>query len=263
MDGAINILKILNKNNYQSYLVGGCVRDKLMGVKHDDIDIATPALPNAVMELFRKYPEYKCIPTGIEHGTITVVDTTTKTHYEISTFRKDTQCDGRHAEVEFTTDLVTDLSRRDLTVNSLSYDPIDDAYFDIAGGIEDINRKTIRCVGDADTRFKEDNLRMLRALRFEATLGEHWVIDIDTRNAIAKNAHLIKNMSKERIKMELDKCFAKADNPAIMLNQMRETGLLKFILPELNECFGFAQNKYHKHDVYTHTLIALDAVPKG
>ena len=262
MDGAINILKILNKNKYQSYLVGGCVRDKLMGVKHDDIDIATPALPNVVMELFKKYPEYKCIPTGIEHGTITVIDNTTNTHYEITTFRKDVDTDGRHAIVEFTADLETDLSRRDLVINSISYNPITNEYIDPFNGIEDIKHRIIRCVGNPEQRMKEDHLRMLRALRFEATLGEHWIIDRDTRNAIAKNAPLIKKISSERIKAEFDKCFEKADNPAIMINQMKETGLLKFILPELNECYGFAQNKYHKHDVYTHTLVALDAVPK-
>ena len=262
METAIKIVKILNSEGYDGFVVGGAVRDRLMNIPHDDIDIATDARPEKVTELF-KAKGFKVIPTGFDHGTVTLIgDELPPEGVEITTFRKDVSTDGRNATVKFAATIEEDLSRRDLTINSLAVNPITGAYIDMFRGIQDIMHRTIRCVGDADTRFREDNLRMLRALRFEATLGEHWVVDRDTRNAIVSNAHLIKNISSERIKAELDKCFAKADNPAIMINQMRETGLLKFILPELCECYGFAQNKYHKHDVYTHTLKALDAVPK-
>ena len=262
METAIKIVKILNSEGYEGYVVGGAVRDRLLGVKYSDIDLATDARPEEVTELF-KAKGYKVIPTGFAHGTVTVIgDGLPSEGIEITSYRCDVSCDGRNATIEFADTIMEDLSRRDFQINSLAFDPITDTYIDPFGGIEAINHRTIRCVGDPDKRFVEDNLRMLRALRFEATLGEHWVIDRDTRNAIVKNAHLIKNISAERIKAELDKCFAKADNPAIMINQMRETGLLKFILPELCECYGFAQNKYHKWDVYTHTLKALNAVPK-
>lgn len=260
--GTIKILKIIKSYGFEAYIVGGWVRDKIIGRESSDIDLTTNATPEDILTIF-KDDSFHVIPTGINHGTVTIIHSElTPKGVEITSYRKETQCDGRHAEVEFTTDLITDLSRRDLTINSLGYDPIDGVYFAPFNGMEDIKHRIIRCVGDPDKRFQEDNLRMLRALRFYATLGEHWVIDRDTRNAIAKNAHLIKGISNERIKMEIDKCFAKADNPSKMFYQMRETGLLKFIMPELNDCYNFAQNKYHKWDVFTHTLLAVDAVPK-
>lgn len=262
MKTAIEIIKILNSKGYEGYIVGGAVRDMLRGANYNDIDIATNANPEEVTELF-KTKGFKVIPTGIAHGTVTLVHTLLSPKgTEVTSYRQDISCDGRNATIKFAETIEEDLSRRDLTINSIAYNPITNVYIDPFNGSQDIKCKVIRCVGNPEQRMEEDHLRMLRALRFEATLGAHWVIDRDTRNAIIKKAHLIKKISNERIKAEIDKCFTKADNPSVMIDQMRETGLLKVILPELCECYGFAQNKHHKYDVYRHTLVALDAVPK-
>ncbi len=262
MDIAIGIIKILNYNGYEGYVVGGAVRDNIMGVEYNDIDIATDATPAEVTKVF-KDEDFKVIPTGIAHGTVTVLDEINAPGgIEITTYRHDVTTDGRNATIKFAETIEEDLSRRDLTINSLAYNPITNEYVDPFGGREDIKHRIIRCVGDADTRFKEDSLRMLRAIRFYATLGEHWVIDRETYNAINKNAKLIRNISNERIKMEIDKCFTKAERPDLMFYKMKDCGLLKFVLPELNDCYGFDQHKYHKWDVFVHTLEVLGAVPK-
>lgn len=260
MEGAIKLLDILNKEGHKSYIVGGAVRDMILGVAYNDIDLATPARPEVVMSILNRYSNYTCVPTGIKHGTITVIDSSLGTEYEVSTFRKDTSCDGRHAIVEYTTDLKTDLSRRDFTINSIAYDPFTEEYVDPFEGAKDIEDGIIRCVGDATTRFQEDHLRMLRALRFRAVLNfrlEHGAME-----AIATSCALIKKVSAERVRDEILKCFSKADKPSGMFNRMYSLGLLGRIIPELMQAKGFAQNKYHKYDVFDHTMQAMDAIPK-
>ena len=263
MKTAIEIIHTLNSNGYEGYIVGGFGRDLLLSKPSSDIDIATNATPEEVTKLFGG-ENWKVIPTGVEHGTVTLMHRhfNSTVGYELTTYRKDISGDGRNATIEFATSIEDDLTRRDFTMNAIAYNPITEEYIDPFSGKYDIQHKVIECVGDANTRFVEDHLRMLRALRFYSTLGDDWIIEEGTYNAIKKKAYLIERISKERIKSEIDKCFEKSDNPAKMFYQMRETGLMKFILPELDACYGFAQNKYHKYDVFNHTLKALNAVSK-
>ena len=250
---------ILHSNGYEGYLVGGWVRDRILGRECADIDIATDAPPETVTKIFRG-ENIRVIPTGVEHGTVTIIHEHLNpgVGYEITTYRHDVSCDGRNATVKFAKTLKEDLSRRDFTMNAIAYDPITDEFIDPYGGIKDIGKGLIRCVGNADERFKEDHLRMLRALRFKANLG--FEIETDTFEAIIMNSSLITKISAERIKSEIFKCFDKSDTPSLMFRT--EHLLRDAIFPELKPCIGFAQNKYHKHDVFNHTMIALDAVPK-
>ena len=156
------VLNTLNKNGYEAYVVGGCVRDSLLNRPIHDWDITTNALPKEIEKLFDK-----TIPTGIKHGTITVM--INDVGYEITTYRVDRKCDGRHAEVEFTNSLKEDLSRRDFTINAMAYSS-KEGIIDYFGGIEDLNNKVIKCVGSAIDRFREDYLRVLRAIRFSVQL---------------------------------------------------------------------------------------------
>ena len=255
MKAAVEIIRTLNRNGYEGYVVGGWVRDMILGIPSTDIDIATNATPDQVTQLFKRV-----IPTGIDHGTVTVLYGGAA--YEITTYREDITTDGRNATIKFAETIEEDLSRRDFTMNAVAYNPITDEYVDPFKGVKDIKRRHIKCVGDADTRFKEDHLRMLRAIRFYASLGKDWSINTATYHAIKDNAALITKISKERIKSEIDKCFTKADRADTMFYKMQECGLLKYVLPELEECFGFDQHKYHKWDVFVHTLEVLGAVPK-
>lgn len=255
MKAAVEIIKTLNSNGYEGYVVGGWVRDMILGIPSADIDIATNATPDQVAQLFKKV-----IPTGIDHGTVTVLYGGGA--FEITTYRHDITTDGRNATIRFADTIEEDLSRRDFTMNAIAYNPITDEYIDPFKGVKDIKRRHIKCVGDADTRFKEDHLRMLRAIRFYASLGKDWSINTKTYDAIKDNAELINKISKERIKSEIDKCFIKADRADTMFYKMQECGLLKHVLPELEKCFGFDQHKYHKWDVFVHTLEVLGAVPK-
>ncbi|MBR5439794.1 MAG: CCA tRNA nucleotidyltransferase [Clostridia bacterium] len=236
----------LNSCGYQAYAVGGAVRDFLMGVTNSDIDLTTSATPNEMLEIFK---DYKVILTGAKHGTVTVV--LNGKNYEITTFRKEGgYLDNRHPDsVEYITDLKEDLKRRDFTINAMAYSQ-KDGVIDIFNGKRDLENKIIRAVGNADTRFKEDALRILRALRFASTLN--FKIEEATAKAIIKNAPLLKNVAVERVYSEL--C-------GILLGKGVEEVLLNFkevffvIIPELKKCDRFLQkSKYHAYDVYTHTV---------
>lgn len=202
IDMPIDVKDIINDiyiNGYEAYIVGGCVRDSIVGIKPNDYDITTNAKPEDTIRIFKNY---RVIETGIKHGTITLIKN--KNEYEITTYRIDgTYNDNRRPEsVEFTSDIVQDLKRRDFTINSIAYNHkvgIVDAF----NGIEDINKKIIRTVGDADERFKEDGLRIIRAVRFSSKLN--FEIDNKTLESIYKNIKLIKNISSERIQEELNK----------------------------------------------------------
>ncbi|KKY00119.1 hypothetical protein VN21_15985, partial [Paraclostridium benzoelyticum] len=202
IDMPIDVKDIINDiyiNGYEAYIVGGCVRDSIVGIKPNDYDITTNAKPEDTIRIFKNY---RVIETGIKHGTITLIKN--KNEYEITTYRIDgTYNDNRRPEsVEFTSDIVQDLKRRDFTINSIAYNHkvgIVDAF----NGIEDINKKVIRTVGDADERFKEDGLRIIRAVRFSSKLN--FEIDNKTLESIYKNIKLIKNISSERIQEELNK----------------------------------------------------------
>lgn len=250
--GAERILKTLGNAGFEAYIVGGAVRDNIMGKIPSDYDIATNALPRQIKALFPK-----TIDTGIKHGTVTVIDN--KIGYEITTFRKeDKYIDNRHPDnVNFVSDIETDLKRRDFTMNAIAYNPVR-GVVDIFGGIEDIKNKTIRCVGDSSERFKEDALRMIRAVRFSACLN--FEIDEETKKSIRKYSVLIKNISAERILSELNTILL-CDYPSRM-KILYETGLMRYIIPELCVCFNTAQNnKYHIYNVGDHIMNAVENTP--
>ncbi len=254
--GALQIIKTLKSHGHQAYLVGGCVRDLLLDLAVKEWDITTSARPEEVSQLF-----HKVVPTGIEYGTVTcLVDDGT---YEVTTFRSDEKyVDGRHpSNVAFTDDICKDLSRRDFTINALAYDPETGELIDNFDGQSDLKKKLIRTVGDPIERFSEDGLRSVRACRFAAKL--EFKLVKDTLAAIPKTLAVTQKVAPERLHDELVKMLA-ADKPSIGFELMRQTGLLKLILPELEECVDVAQPpNFHKYDVYWHSLYACDAAPKN
>ncbi len=216
---------IFRKNNYSLYLVGGAVRDFLLGRENSDFDLTTSALPEEVKAVFRR-----TIDTGIKHGTVTVIYK--KHHYEITTFRTEGDySDSRHPDsVTFIRSLDEDLKRRDFTVNALAVDILTGTIIDNHGGMKDLETKTIRAIGEAEERFGEDALRMMRAARFSAKLD--FTIEEKTLNAIKKLHGNIKKVSVERIKEELDKTLL-SPSPEKGLEYLDETGLLCDILPKV------------------------------
>lgn len=251
-DSVINILNRLHQGGFSAFVAGGAVRDMLMGRTPHDYDIATDASPREVKSLFPR-----TIDTGIRHGTVTVVEN--KTGYEVTTFRCDGEySDGRHPNsVSFVNEPREDCARRDFTINAMMYSP-EDGILDFFGGQQDIRDKTIRCVGISEERFKEDALRMLRAVRFGASLS--FDLDPDTYRAIKKCAVLIKKVSSERILEELNKILI-SENPH-HIKELHNCGLLKYIMPEVDRCFGEPQrNKYHIYDVGDHIMHTVKNTP--
>ena len=240
------IIDTFYKNNYEAFMVGGCVRDCLLGLTPKDYDITTSALPNITESLFEK-----TIPTGIKHGTITVV--LDNENLEFTTYRTEgNYLDNRHPEsVEFVSNIKEDLSRRDFTVNALAYNN-KEGLIDYFNGVDDIKNKIIKAVGDPNKRFQEDALRMLRAIRFSCQLG--FKIEDSTYVAIKSNYKLIKNISIERIRDELCKILI-SDNPCDGLNLLKDTGILKIIIPEIHNLIGYTPLcNNHNRDVFNHTL---------
>ncbi|HCW52268.1 MAG TPA: CCA tRNA nucleotidyltransferase [Clostridium sp.] len=218
------IIKTLIENGYEAYIVGGCVRDSIIGRNINDWDMTTSAEPEKVVELFDKV-----ILTGIKHGTVTVV--INNNHYEITTFRNDGEYDdNRHPiKVEFVKTLREDLARRDFTINAIAYNE-ECGVQDYFHGISDLNNKIIRTVGDPVLRFNEDALRMLRAVRFSAQLG--FRIDENTFESIKKVSSNIVYISKERVRDELNKIIL-SDNTKFI--DLKNSKLLEHLIPELND----------------------------
>lgn len=201
------ILEQLNSSGYESYVVGGCVRDSLIGLKPHDWDICTSALPEQVIEVFG---DYQIIPTGLKHGTITIM--INGEGFEVTTYRIDGEYENyrQPKNVKYTKNLCEDLTRRDFTINAMAYNPTN-GIIDIVGGVNDIEYGTIRCVGNADMRFKEDALRVLRAIRFAVKYS--FSIESYTEAAILNNNYLLRHISMERINAELSKILScKCDN---------------------------------------------------
>ena len=246
-----SIIETLEENGYEAYAVGGCVRDTLLGRVPDDWDITTSATPNETKALFPR-----TFDTGIEHGTITVL--VEKESFEVTTYRVDGEYeDSRHPkEVVFTRSLREDLLRRDFTVNAMAYNE-EEGLVDIFGGMKDLEQKTIRCVGNAQERFGEDALRILRAVRFAAQLG--FEIEPDTMEGIRKLAPTLANISAERIQVELIKMLV-SPNPGL-LKLAYELGITKIILPEFDEMMHTEQETpHHMYSVGVHTLKAIEQV---
>jgi tRNA nucleotidyltransferase (CCA-adding enzyme) len=251
-----NITSTLQKAGHQAYFVGGSLRDLLIGLQPDEWDITTSAKPQEVQKLFPKV-----IPTGIEYGTVTVM--VGNRSYEVTTFRADEKyIDGRHpSNVVFTNDIHQDLSRRDFTINAMAYDPSANQLIDDFNGQRDLKKKSIKTVGDPIKRFSEDGLRSVRACRFAAKLNFN--IEKKSFSAIAKTLEITKKVAFERIHDEIVKLL-KSDKPSIGFELMRKSGLLTLIIPELVACYKVKQpRKFHKYDVYWHSLYACDAAPKG
>lgn len=250
------LMEVVTSAGYEIYAVGGCVRDEIMGRSGGDVDLTTSAKPDELEAVLNK-AGIKYIETGLKHGTVTaVID---HTPYEITTFRSDGDyLDNRHPEsVNFVTDLSEDLARRDFTVNALAYND-EVGIVDLFGGIEDINNGIIRAVGDADKRFKEDALRIMRALRFSSVLG--FKIEEKTKKAIFDNKELLLNIASERIYTELVKLLL-GDNCESILIEYKE--VFAVVIPELAPCFDFEQNsKWHLYDVYTHIVKSVALTPK-
>lgn len=218
------IIKILENNGYEAYAVGGCVRDAILNKEPNDWDITTSAMPEEVKKLFRK-----TIDTGIAHGTVTVM--IEKVGYEVTTYRIDGEYeDGRHPKnVEFTSNLIEDLKRRDFTINAMAYSD-KNGIVDEFDGIGDLDRNVIKCVGNPMDRFNEDALRILRAVRFAAVLN--FEIEENTKKAIAELAENLNKISKERIQAELEKLII--SRYPDKLNIAYETGITKVIFPEID-----------------------------
>ena len=250
--GAKIALELLHKAGYEAYLVGGCVRDLIMQIPAHDYDITTSATPE---EMKKAFIGYTTIETGIKHGTITFLYN--KEPIEITTYRIEGEYkDNRHPEtVEFTTKLENDLSRRDFTMNALVYNE-KEGIIDLFGGQKDIASKTIRAIGVAENRFKEDALRILRAMRFSSQLG--FEIEEETKKAMVKCAPLLHNISAERISQELNKLLIGKNVKNVILDCYE---ILGEILPEIKKMHGFDQhNKYHIYNVLEHTAISVESI---
>ena len=251
--GVKKIIDELERRGFEAYVVGGAVRDSLMGKIPKDFDIATSATPDKVKKIFKN-----TIDTGLIHGTVTV--RLNKNSYEVTTYRIDGEYeDNRHPKnVEFTENIKKDLERRDFTINAMAYNERT-GILDLCDGLRDFNLGIIRCVGEPEKRFDEDSLRVIRAIRFAAKTG--FRLDTATALAIIKKAPLLKNISAERIRGEINEILLSDMPEAILL--ATELGITKIVLPEVDMMLKTCQtNRNHFTDVYSHSLIALKYVPK-
>ena len=250
----IKIMKRLIENGFKAYIVGGFVRDSLLGIPNNDIDLTTNATPEQVMALFPK-----TVPTGLKHGTVTIIED--GEDFEITTFRQDGEyIDGRRPEnVIFTSSIKEDLSRRDFTINAMAMD-VNGNITDPFNGRGDLKNKILRAVGDPKKRFTEDALRILRAFRFSARF--RFNIESSTLKAIIETKEGLKKISKERTSSEITKILL-TDNIENTFKLMEETGVLEIILPDISKMVGVTQNHpFHIWDLFTHTLKSVENIDK-
>ena len=248
-----DLIARLEQAGYSAYAVGGCVRDSIMGREPHDWDLCTSALPAQMQEVFRGE---HVIETGLKHGTLAVV--IGHVPYEITTFRVDgAYTDHRHPDsVSFVENVAGDLSRRDFTVNAMAYSPRS-GLVDLFGGQEDLRRRVIRCVGIPEERFREDALRILRALRFAAV--HDFSVDPDTEKALRLLAPSLKNVAAERIREEFLKLLCSAGAGRIL---RAFPDVLSVIVPEISVMVGYDQRNHHHHyDLWEHTVRVVENVP--
>lgn len=264
------VARILLKEGYACYLVGGALRDVVLSIEPDDYDLATDALPDAMLKIFPK-----SVSTGIRFGTVTVIvsDSLGGQHeVQVTTLRSEQQyTDGRWpSKVEFVTDLDEDLSRRDFTWNAMALDfssaELDGenevkswGIYDPFGGKRDLTLKVVRAVGDPVERLTEDGLRSFKACRMAAQLG--FEIHRDTFGAITRTLPVARKISMERVRDEFMKMMKNSPKPSIGIELMRTSGLLEIFMPELLDAYGVEQPKFHTYDVYEHLLRTVDAAP--
>ncbi|MBW2733373.1 MAG: HD domain-containing protein [Deltaproteobacteria bacterium] len=248
----VSICRDLQAQGFEAFAVGGAVRDLLLGREVSDWDVATNARPEEVQRVLGR-----CIPTGIKHGTVTVLRDDDAV--EVTTYRGEgAYSDGRHPDgVEFLDELLADLQRRDFTINAMAFDPVCGELRDPLEGRADLDARVIRAVGQPLDRMREDGLRTMRAVRFATVL--EFQIEDETRHAISHALDVFLQVSGERVRDELLKML-RARRPSCGVELMRETGLLDLVLPELVENVGLSQNEHHQEDVYQHSLRVCDAV---
>lgn len=254
-DVVSRVTDTLKNKGFSGYLVGGCVRDLLLEKKPKDWDITTNATPENIQALFpESVYENNFGTVGVKTG---YKDDLSLSIIEITPYRTESRySDGRHPDsVSFSQNIEDDLKRRDFTINAMALDPEGGKLVDLHDGEEDLKDKIIRTVGDPGNRFQEDALRLLRAVRFSAELG--FEVEAKTLEALKKQAHLLKKISKERIRDEFIKIID-SPNPAQALEVSRETGLLEQFIPELLDSVGVEQGGAHQNDVWTHLLKSLD-----
>ena len=250
----LSIINTLEKADFEAFVVGGSVRDILMGRKPKDWDIATDAPPEEIVKLFpdsmyeNKFGTVSIFPKNVSDPALEMV--------EVTPYRVESNySDKRHPDkVEFGKSLEEDLSRRDFTINALALNVKTDEVVDLFQGKKDFKDGLIRAVGDPEERFEEDALRIMRALRLSAELG--YAIEPKTKEAITNKVKLLRFVSKERIRDEFSKIIASFE-PHYILDLMRELGIMSLVLPELEEGFGVGQNKHHVYTVWEHNLFAL------
>lgn len=251
----IKLINLIMDNGFELYLVGGCVRDMIMGREPHDFDMCTNADPMELVTLFKNH-RITVNPKGLVFGTVTAI--IKGKEYEITSYREDLDyADGRHPEgVVFVKDIKTDLSRRDFTINAMAFNPITKEIVDPFGGQKDIEKGIIRTVRNPKDRLTEDALRILRGLRFAITFG--FDIDKDTFQAMLDCRSLLNYVSKERVTDEFRKMFI--TGKPIKKWFLQGAPIIFTLIPELEPCFHFEQNNpYHKHDVYEHLLEVTDA----
>jgi tRNA nucleotidyltransferase (CCA-adding enzyme) len=225
----LDIASRLEEAGFEAWCVGGAIRDALLGGEPLDWDLASPATPDQVREIFGRR---RTIPVGIAFGTVSVLDDAGVPH-EITTFRRDVRTDGRHAEVEFGVSLDDDLARRDFTINAIAFRPRTSEVRDPFGGQDDIRAGLVRAVGDPEQRMREDRLRALRAIRFAARYD--FAIDPATLVAIQESAHHLTRLSAERVQQELVKTMQQVESPSGALRLWRDTGALGVLVPSLRQ----------------------------
>lgn len=274
-----DLVESLNKAGFEAFVVGGCVRDLLLGRAPKDWDVTTDAVPEKIMELFpESFYENDFGTVGVKTPRFHADTPEDKEHdiVEVTTYRIESEYTDkrRPKEVQFTTSLEQDLARRDFTINALAYGPQSKEkdgewqLVDLFGGEEDLKKKVIRTVGNPEERFGEDALRLMRAVRFYAELRDpnekkeahNWHIENETFQAIRKLAPTLDMISKERVRDELSKIIL-STSPSEGIAMLEETGLLRFILPELREGIGITQNLHHIYTVWEHNLRALATCP--
>lgn len=248
------IIDILNKNGFDAFVVGGCVRDSIIGLTPHDWDICTNAKPEEIKNCFSNFNTFD---SGLKHGTISIVIDSEV--FEVTTYRIDgAYSDNRRPDsVTFTSDIAKDLARRDFTINAMAYSE-KNGLIDPYGGREDLSDKIIRCVGNPDFRFNEDALRIIRALRFASVYD--FVIENETSKSICKNAGLLKNIAVERISVEFNKLLC-GNGTEEILNKYRD--VIAVFIPEIKPMFDYSQHtKHHNRDLWRHTIYSVKSIDK-
>lgn len=249
------IVSVFKDAGHEAFIVGGSVRDLLLGLNVSDYDFATDARPEKVMKLFRR-----TVPTGLKHGTVTLL--LDGFSFEITTYRSDGKyIDGRRpADVTYSDSIEEDVKRRDFTINGLAFDVVENSVIDHVGGVSDLEKGIIRTIGDPHERFSEDGLRPFRACRFASRFN--FEIEEKTFKAITDTLETASLVSSERVRDEIMKLL-ETEKPSAGFELMRESGLLDLVMPELAQTYRMEQNKYHMYDIYYHCLYSCDAGPES